>query len=113
MWDIPPVQGGRKEESGMPTYVSLVNWTDQGIKNIRDTLDRAERSAELAEKHGARLQQLFWTVGPYDIVSIVEAPDDEAATAYLLEIGSAGNIRTTTLRAYNREEMSGILERLV
>jgi uncharacterized protein with GYD domain len=112
MWDIPPCTGGRKEESGMPTYVSLVNWTDQGIKNIRDTLDRAERSAELAEKHGARLQQLFWTVGPYDIVSIVEAPDDEAATAYLLEIGSAGNIRTTTLRAYNREEMSGILERL-
>src|SRR5919199_715740 len=107
-----PALGKRgKEESGMPTYISLVNWTDQGIRNIRDTLDRAERSAELAEKHGAS-HQLYWTVGPYDIVSILEAPDDEAATAYLLEIGSAGNIRTTTLRAYDREEMSGILEKL-
>ena len=57
----------------MPTYISLVNFTDQGIRTVKDTLDRAERSAELAEKHGARLQQLFWTVGPYDIVSIVEA----------------------------------------
>jgi uncharacterized protein with GYD domain len=111
--DIPPRTGGRKEErSSMPTYVSLVNWTDQGIRNIRDTLDRADRSAEVAEKHGASLQQIYWTVGPYDIVTVVEAPDDEAATAYLLEIGSAGNVRTTTLRAYDREEMSGILERL-
>ena len=96
----------------MPTYISLVNWTDQGIRNIKDTLERAQRTAEVAQKHGARLQQLYWTVGPYDLVSIVEAPDDEAATAYLLEIGSGGNVRTTTLRAYTREEMSGILERL-
>jgi uncharacterized protein with GYD domain len=95
----------------MPTYISLVNWTDQGIRNIKDTLDRAERSAELAEKHGASLQ-LYWTVGPYDLVSILEAPDDEAATAYLLEVGSGGNVRTTTLRAYDREEMSAILGRL-
>ena len=96
----------------MPTYVSLINWTDQGIRNVKDTLDRTDRVTELAEKHGARLEQIYWTVGPYDIVTIVEAPDDESATALLLEIGSAGNVRTTTLRAYNREEMSGIIERL-
>jgi uncharacterized protein with GYD domain len=102
------------EERGrpMPTYVSLLNWTEQGIRNVRDTLDRADRAAEVAEKHGARFEQLYWTVGPYDIVAVIEAPDEESATAFLLEVGSAGNVRTTTLRAYNREEMSGILGRL-
>ncbi len=96
----------------MPTYVSLLNWTDQGIRNVRDTLERADRAAEVAEKYGARFQQLYWTVGPYDTVSIIEAPDDEAATAFLLEVGSTGNVRTTTLRAYDREEMREIIERL-
>jgi len=96
----------------MPTYVTLINWTDQGIRNVRETLDRAHKSDELAQKHGARFVQLYWTVGPHDIVAVVEAPDDESATAFLLELGSMGNLRTTTLRAYNREEMSGIIERL-
>ena len=96
----------------MPTYVSLFNWTDQGIRNVRETLDRAQKTDELAQKHGARFVQLYWTIGPHDIVAIVEAPDDESATAFLLELGSSGNLRTTTLRAYDREEMSGILGRL-
>src|SRR5436190_1091633 len=96
----------------MPTYVSLFNFTDQGIRTIRDTLDRAERASEIAQKHGATLEQLYWTLGPYDLVGILEAPDDESASAFLLEASSAGNIRTITLRAYDREEMSGIIERL-
>jgi uncharacterized protein with GYD domain len=58
------------------------------------------------------LEQAYWTVGPYDMLTIFEASDDEALSAYLLEIGSSGNIRTTTLRAYEEEEMSGILRRL-
>ncbi len=96
----------------MPTYVTLVTWTDQGIRNVRETLDRAQKTDELAQKHGARFLQLYWTVGPHDIFAIVEAPDDESVTAFLLELGSSGNLRTTTLRAYDREEMSGIIERL-
>ena len=96
----------------MPTYVSLINFTDQGIRNVKDTLDRAQRAAEAAENYGARFEQIYWTVGPYDIVAIIDAPDDESATAFLLETGSAGNIRTTTLRAYDRDEMRGIIERL-
>ena len=96
----------------MPTYVSLLNFTDQGIKTVRDTVERVDRATELAEKHGARLVQSYWTVGPYDLVVVLEAPDDESATAFLLESGSAGNIRTTTLRAYDRDEMRGIIERL-
>ena len=96
----------------MPTYVTLVNFTDQGIRTINETLDRAARTEELAQKHGGRIERLYWTVGPYDAAAILEAPDDESATAFALEAATWGNIRTTTLRAYDREEMSGIIQRL-
>ena len=96
----------------MPTYISLFNWTDQGIRNVKETVNRYDKSTELAEKHGVELEQIYWTVGPYDIVAIAEAPDDESISAFLLELSAAGNLRTTTLRAYDRDEMSGILERL-
>ncbi|MDQ3943407.1 MAG: GYD domain-containing protein [Actinomycetota bacterium] len=96
----------------MPTYISLLNFTDQGIQTVTETLQRTDSAAERAQEHGARLEQVYWTVGPYDLVAILEAPDDESATAFLLEVGSRGNVRTTTLRAYDREQMSGILQRL-
>ena len=96
----------------MPTYVILNNWTDEGIRNVRGTVDRAGPIEQLAQKYGARISQLYWTVGPHDVVAIAEAPDDESATAFALEIGSMGNVRTTTMRAYDREEMSGIIERM-
>jgi uncharacterized protein with GYD domain len=96
----------------MPTYVVLMNWTDQGIRTVKDTVQRRDQANSLAEKHGVSIEEVYWTVGPYDLVTIVEAPDDESATAMLLELGTAGNLRTTTLRAYDRDEMSGILQRL-
>jgi len=96
----------------MPTYVSLFNWTDQGIRNVRDTVQRYERSQDMQDKHGVRLENIYWTIGPYDLVVIAEASDEESMTSFLLELASAGNLRTTTLRAYDRDEMSGILERL-
>ena len=96
----------------MPTYVVLMNWTDQGIRTVRETVQRREQADALAEKHGARIEQVYWTVGSYDIVAIVEAPDDESTTAMLLELGSQGNLRTTTLRAYGHDEMQGIIQRL-
>jgi uncharacterized protein with GYD domain len=96
----------------MPTYVVLMNWTDQGVKTARETVQRRDQANALAQKHGVSIEEVYWTVGPYDLVTIVEAPDDESATAMLLELSTAGNLRTTTLRAYDREEMSGILERL-
>jgi uncharacterized protein with GYD domain len=96
----------------MPTYVTLMNWTDQGVRNVRDTVQRRAQADELAQKHGATIEQVYWTVGPYDLVTIVEAPDDESVTAMLLELGSGGNLRTTTLRAYDSDQMSGILQRL-
>jgi uncharacterized protein with GYD domain len=97
----------------MPRYVVLVNWTEQGVRNAKQTLQlQPVLVGELADKHGLKLEQAYWTVGPYDMVTIFEAPNDEAMSAHLLEIGSLGNVRTTTLRAYSEEEMSGILQRL-
>ena len=95
----------------MPTYVVLLNFTDQGIRTVKETIQRADGAAERAQQYGGSLQ-VYWTVGPYDLVGILEAPDDESATAFLLEVGIRGAVRTTTLRAYDREEMLGILERL-
>jgi uncharacterized protein with GYD domain len=105
-------EAGEGGKAPMSTYIALMNWTDQGIRNVRDTVQRREQADALAQKHGATIEQVYWTVGPYDLVTIVEAPDDESVTAMLLELGSGGNLRTTTLRAYDSEQMSGILQRL-
>ena len=75
-------------------------------------MQRRDQAGALAERHGASIEQVYWTVGPYDLVCVLEASDDESATAMLLELGTGGNLRTTTLRAYDREEMSGIIERV-
>jgi uncharacterized protein with GYD domain len=96
----------------VPTYVALINWTDQGIRNVRDTLQRADRADQLGEKYGVQLEHLYWTVGPYDLVGVLEAPDQESVSAFALELGASGSVRTNILRAYEREEMSGIIERL-
>ena len=97
----------------MPRYVVLVNWTDQGIRNVKQTIERTDHGGQIAQKHGVKLERAYWTVGPYDMVAVFEAPDDEAMSAHLLEIGSSmGTVRTTTLRAYDEEEMSRILGRL-
>jgi uncharacterized protein with GYD domain len=97
----------------MPTYITLMNWTDQGIRTASETVERRDKADELAAKYGVKLEQVYWTVGPYDIVSILEAPDEESATAFALKLGSQGNLRTTTLHAYDREEMSRIVQRLL
>lgn len=95
----------------MPTYVALVNFTDQGIKNIRDTVRRAEDARGLIERHGGQLRLLLWTLGDYDQVAVVEFPDDETATAVLLQLGALGNIRTTTMKAFDAEQMRAIIGR--
>ena len=95
----------------MPSYVTLINWTDQGVKNFKDSVDRYEAAQEALGKAGVSFRDIYWTVGPYDLVGIVEAPDDETATAALLSIAGQGNIRTTTLRAFNAGEMRGVIEK--
>ncbi len=96
----------------MPTYISLLNFTDQGIRTVNETIQRVDSATERAQQFGVSLQSSYWTVGPYDLVITLEAPDDQSATAFLLDAGSRGAVRSTTLRAYDREEMSSILGQL-
>jgi len=95
----------------MSTYVSLINWTDQGIREFRDTTHRAEEFAKLVESKGGQVRELLWTVGEYDLVSVIDFPDEEAGVATLLQLSAAGNVRTRTLRAYSSGEMSAIIGR--
>jgi uncharacterized protein with GYD domain len=93
----------------MPTYVSLINWTEKGVAEFKATVDRAEAGKALAGRFGGALKEIYWTIGPYDIVAISEAPDDESATAFALAHSSQGNVRTTTLRAFSGDEMRGVI----
>ena len=95
----------------MPTYVTLVNFTDQGIRNFKDTPKRARAFMDLAEQMGGKVKDIYWTLGPYDIVVITEAPDDETATAAALKNASLGNVRTTTLRGFDIKEIETIINK--
>ena len=96
----------------MATYITLINYTDQGIRNVKETAKRADAFKAMAQKVGATVKGLYWTQGQYDLVSILEAPNEEAATALLLSVGALGNIRTQTLRAFSAEEMGRILSKI-
>jgi uncharacterized protein with GYD domain len=94
----------------MPTYVTLANFTDQGIRNYTDTPKRARAFRDLVGQMGGTVKDMYWTMGAYDLVVIVEAPDDETATAAALKTSSLGNVRTTTLRGFNLEEVESIIK---
>jgi uncharacterized protein with GYD domain len=93
----------------MPTYIALCNWTDQGIRNVKDSPSRLEAAKELHRKHGAELKQFFMTMGGYDMVTVTEAPNDEAVAKILLTLGQSGNLRTTTLKAFTEAEYRQII----
>lgn len=96
----------------MATYIVLSTFTEQGIKSVRDTTKRADAVRETARKMGIETKSIYWTVGKYDVVATFEAPDDASITALALTLGSAGNIRTQTMRAFTKEEVTGILAKL-
>ena len=96
----------------MGTYIALSSFTDQGIRDVKNTTKRADAVKEAAKKFGADMTQIYWTLGKYDLVAIIEAPNDESATAFALAIGAAGNVRMQTLRAFSRDEMNGILAKM-
>jgi uncharacterized protein with GYD domain len=95
----------------MKTYVSLISWTEQGIRDFRDTTQRAEAFTKLVENSGGRVRELLWTVGQYDIVCVADFPDDETGVSALLQVGSLGSVRSNTLRAFGADEMAGIIGR--
>jgi uncharacterized protein with GYD domain len=96
----------------MARYVGLIQFTDQGIRNIKDTVKRGDAAAADAEKMGMKIIQEFWTLGAYDVVLLVDAPDDETMTAFMLKVGSLGNVKTQTMRAFGKEEMEKILAKI-
>jgi uncharacterized protein with GYD domain len=95
----------------MATYIALIKWTEQGVKTYGNTIERADAAGQLATKLGADLKEIYWTLGVYDLVGILEAPDDETVTAFELVLASQGNVRTTTMRAFSENEMRGILKK--
>jgi uncharacterized protein with GYD domain len=93
----------------MATFVILGNWTEQGAKNFAEAPARAEANRAAAAAMGGRVVGTYWTLGPYDFVSIVEAPDDESLTAGMLVLGAAGNARSVTMRAFDSAELEAII----
>lgn len=96
----------------MTTYVMLTKFTDQGIRNIKESPKRAEAFKEAAKKSGVTVKDLFWTQGRYDAVTILEAPDDHSLSAAVFGLGALGNVRTETLRAFAAADMQAILGKM-
>lgn len=93
----------------MPTYISLINYTDQGIRNIKDSPKRLDAAKKLLKDLGGELRQFYLTLGRYDIVVVAEAPSDEVVAKFTLALGSLGNVRTTTLKAFTEVEYRKII----
>jgi uncharacterized protein with GYD domain len=96
----------------MATFISTIKFTEQGIQNIKDTCTRANAFKSAAKKMGVKVQDIYWTLGPFDGLLVFDAPDEETATAAMLHLGSLGNVHTQTARAYKAAEMEGILTKL-
>jgi uncharacterized protein with GYD domain len=96
----------------MPNYVILIDWTDQGIKNVKDTIRRAKSFEKMIEKAGGKSNGIYYTLGKHDLVAIVEAPSDEAIASILYSTGSFGNVHTETLRAFTTSEAASLIEKL-
>jgi uncharacterized protein with GYD domain len=97
----------------MATYVILGNFTDKGVHDAKDTVNRADKFKAMAQNAGVTVKEMYWTIGAFDVVTICEAADDEAATALSLSVATRGNVRTQTLRAFTETEMSKILGKMV
>ena len=96
----------------MATYVVLANFTEQGIRAIKDTLKRTEGFKEAAGKFGVSVKDVYWTLGQYDMVATMEGPDDASVTALTLAMSALGNVRTQTLRAFGAVEMKQIIDKM-
>jgi uncharacterized protein with GYD domain len=96
----------------MPTYIVLGNFTEQGVRNVKDTAKRAEAVRATAKKLGITVKETYWVLGQYDVALIAEAPDEASVTAHGLSIGALGNVRTQTMRAFTAQEVGQFLSRM-
>lgn len=93
----------------MASYVTLLRFTEQGETRVKDSCQRAEDFKAKADKMGIKVKEIFWTLGKYDGVLVLDAPDDETAAAALLAVEALGNVKTQTMRAFTAAEMKGIV----
>ncbi len=96
----------------MASYIVLLNYTDQGIRHVKQSPKRRKAAVAVAEKLGIQVKEAYLTMGPYDMVILADAPNDEAMTTWAMSVGSLGNVRTQTMRAYPSGEMDGIISKL-
>ena len=97
----------------MATFVVLAEFTDQGMRNVKQTINRAESFKQMAAMAGIRVKSIYWTLGRHDLVAICDVPEDEDAAALSLSISSRGNVRCETLRAFSFNEMKKIVAKMV
>jgi uncharacterized protein with GYD domain len=100
------------KEYEMSVYIALVTFTDQGVRHIKQTTERAKGLINAAANLKIKIKDIYWTMGAYDAVFTAEAPDDETMTAFAASMGALGNIRTQTMRAFSADEMNKILTKL-
>ncbi len=96
----------------MPTYISLMNYTEQGLRNVKKSPSRIDAARKAAEDLGGKLGDLYLTMGAYDLIAISEFPDDATATTFVLKVGAIGNVRTTTVKAFPENAYRKIVEAL-
>lgn len=96
----------------MPTYIILANWTQKGIENIKESPNRLDAAKKAFQAAGGELKEFFLVMGKYDMVVVGEAPDDESVAKLALTLGSGGNLRTETLRAFTEDEYRQIIANL-
>jgi uncharacterized protein with GYD domain len=97
----------------MITYVVLANFTDQGIRSAKESPKRADAFKQMAKTFGVTVKDLFWTQGRYDIVTVIEAPDESSAMSLSLTLGALGNVRTESLRAFSAADMTTIVGKML
>jgi len=96
----------------MARYIVLIDWTDQGVRNATDSVNRSRQAKDIFQPMGVNIEAIYWTVGNHDIVAILTAPDGESIAAAVVKLAGAGNVRTKTLQAFDEAEFEAILGRL-
>ena len=96
----------------MVTYIGLLSFTEKGIQSVKDTTKRAAAAKEVARKFGVNMREIYWTLGEYDVVCVLEADNEESLTAFNLATAMQGNVRTQSLRAFSAAEMEKVLAKL-
>jgi uncharacterized protein with GYD domain len=100
-----------RKEQVMATYVTLIRFTEQGARNIQDTSKRAAAFRDAAKKAGVTVRDVYWTMGTYDGLLVIDAPDDQTVASVMADLGVAGNVRTQTMRAFDESEIGAVVGR--